>query len=207
MTGFVRSMLISGCLALVTIALCGIGLSGFSRSANAMDPRAAERSQLETISSAWLADGTRWVARDANFDARGNEHMIRRQDYRWGPGRTILIAEVYDLTAEGARRPIVTQYYIWDAKEQNVRVFGIEPGGLFLDGYMRPLGSNGWRYVFEGTFPNGETFRSMEETRFEEGRMIVVGYIDDGNGGWTSPSPESVWTPVKNKNGSQKAAD
>ena len=154
------------------------------------------QSPLEKATAPWLEAGMKWVSSQVNYSARGAEPLVRRQDYSWGPGRSLLVANIYDVTASGERLPVVQLFYLWDSKEQSIKAFGIEPSGLYLDGYITHEGQDSWQYIFTGASPSGKTFVSMEETRHENGKMIVVGYLSDGHGGWTSPSEESVWLPV-----------
>ena len=82
----------------------------------------------------YLAGSAAWQRDNPEFVAGGNAPSSWIRQYRWGPGRDILLADVFSVYPDGRCDMIVHLVHRWDAARAGVEAHGFGQNGLYVVG-------------------------------------------------------------------------
>lgn len=136
---------------------------------------------LETALGYYLDGTAAWRQENPAYVAGGEAPRFWIREYRWGPGRDVLLADAYAVFDRELCEPLVHLVHTWNSAEERVAVQNFGPAGMHLYGssWHEPPGS--LVTEAEGRLPDGTSIKHRDVSDLSNpNEYTSVGHRWDG---------------------------
>jgi hypothetical protein len=136
---------------------------------------------LETAMGYYVEGAAAWRQENPAYEAGGEAPRFWIREYRWGPGRDVLLADAYAVFDGERCEPLIHFVHTWKAAEERVANQTFGANGMHLQGSSWRESPTNLVTEAEGRLPDGSSIRLRDVSDLSNPHQYVsVGHRWDG---------------------------